>query len=134
MDLLRIEVEPDRQKLAPVQEKPKIHFVGEFACSSGNRPQILHQADRMRARFRKKSLQALIQRIPLTSAARINGEMKLDVKSVDEIGHSIERQAVQRRIQANCRVAPQWSKLRKQPRSVGMYGAPDAVEPRVRLF
>ena len=96
MDLLRLEIEPYRQELAPVQEKPKIHFVGEFACSSGNRPQILYQADRMGARFWKQSLQSLIQRIPLTAAARMNGETKADDKSVDEIGHSIERQAVQR--------------------------------------
>ena len=47
MNLLSLDVEPDRQQLALVQKKPKIHFIGKLARVSGDRFEISRQTYRI---------------------------------------------------------------------------------------
>ena len=48
---MTLDVEPDRQQLALVQKKPKIHFIGELSRISGDRFNILCQTYGIRSRL-----------------------------------------------------------------------------------
>src|SRR5580704_10594133 len=81
MNLLTLDVEPDRQQLALVQEKPKIHFICELARVSGDRFEISCQTHGIRSRLWQQSLETLIHRILFRNTRRVHDEAEASSKS-----------------------------------------------------